>query len=1275
MSNNKKLTLEELKIEVFERNNTTKKNKDRLFKLAKASEDLETIKKLSDDFAFKSAKMYLNKLDKLSIDEAIKNRNFELFNKFVNNGADISKIKVADLIDKKYNDEFIKFFIQKDYYVNIAQLVKKNYHTNIIKFALDNKAKIDDIYKNLTALAHASVKGRINIVKLLLEYKPNINKQFLQGFNALFFAITYKNNEIVTLLVENGADIEIRISQGFTPLILAASDNNIDTVKLLLEKGADINAQTANKGTALILAVIKNNVEIVKLLLEYNPDINMTEGIQGVTALDLAIDGNNQEIIHLLEEHGAKESESEELPELFQAFIEGNESKIKRLLELNHDINQEFNNSTALIQSAGIGDIAVVNSLLDSGADIDYKTEQGFTALIMAVEQGHYEIAKTLTQRGANQNIKGYAGFTALDAAIKNNSNIAELLKGSKSFNINESDYLKDQMKARAENDYKELIANKVEELGVDKAKEYLENISSQNELLKEIGTLKNDSTPFIEKSLRRKTLSNEEMSKDIIIKGVGTYDGAFIHESLRGVKFTSIQTNIGYFLDFPYQTSIINPDTRNKLPDGIDWNNCIGTIIKEDGYITFTKYSNHIFINFKQIDLLENRCFYSYKNDAYELIEKIQNYDYDNTVMYDEFFSLIETFDNINNDMHLEKYYIENCQYLDVDKLNIQGNTALLSASWWGNVEVLNLLGSWGADINFQNKEGYTALMLATDRGHYEICKILLENGANPSIKNHRGQDSSIFAIKSMNLDIINLLEEYDIEIKNTQQYIVDSSEEKHALEISKLIEQKIQTKGEISEFLIFALNYNYEWELDLDYYIKSTNDYLVSIKPSRETRFTKKIVDIYYDMHKTYLDKINVSDESKNRIRIKIFDTLMGKYQLGKYENSKFEEVEGENFLYTLKLKNDEVNGDIDVFVNHITLKILDTENNITSFEYKKQKENHYYNENRGEIIITKKSIIEKDKSGGQRISKYTQKENEILDINKTEHNSKALSNILKKFSSNEKLKYTNHPWDVDKFNNGQKLTYDNFMKNLEEAWDEIKDDLHKLSKSLYEKIDRFLFDENEKSFSHTDIKRQLRNGKKPENILFKDGSNFQDKMDEFKSLFVIKQNDRNLKLLKKFTKLRKKLDLSIKLNLDNLKDDNIDKFFTDVETFESALSIILKDINENADEDKKDVVVTAEEPKGEDYIEVKIIHINSISSQTSDRLKETIDENGGNFKSIYDSLKSLCDWSIDTICSDKKRYKIDFLYPDIDNNKPHIIRIDETIEEFTHILRFKK
>ena len=58
-SDYKNLTFKELYNQIFKDGVVTKQNKDRLFKLAKANEDIKTIEKMANELDFKSAKAFL----------------------------------------------------------------------------------------------------------------------------------------------------------------------------------------------------------------------------------------------------------------------------------------------------------------------------------------------------------------------------------------------------------------------------------------------------------------------------------------------------------------------------------------------------------------------------------------------------------------------------------------------------------------------------------------------------------------------------------------------------------------------------------------------------------------------------------------------------------------------------------------------------------------------------------------------------------------------------------------------------------------------------------------------------------------------------------------------------------------------------------------------------------------------------------------------------------------------------------------------------------------
>jgi len=271
--------------------------------------------------------------------------------------------------------------------------------------------------------------------------------------------------------------------------------------------------------------------------------------------------------------------------------------------------------------------------------------------------------------------------------------------------------------------------------------------------------------------------------------------------------------------------------------------------------------------------------------------------------------------------------------------------------------------------------------------------------------------------------------------------------------------------------------------------------------------------------------------------------------------------------------------------------------------------------------------------------------------------------LSKILKKFSSDERLKYTNHPLD-------EKLDYATLIKSFKVSFEEISSNLKILSPTLYKSINDLLFsrDEDIQGWSSTLIKNEIEQGKLSSNLI-------NDLQEKFKNLIVVKDENK-LSLLDRFDNIIEELDLKIKIDLNYLGENPIDKFFTDTKRFEQAVKIIFKDINEHIRENSQGVIVEADEIqiKEIDMLEIKIIHIKSSSSQNSNKLEETLHKNGGNFQSIYKNLISLCDWSVDTLCNDG-RYKIDYLYPNIDNNKPHCTKIEDSIRGFTHILRFYK
>lgn len=89
------------------------------------------------------------------------------------------------------------------------------------------------------------------------------------GQTPLHFTALRGRYDILEVLVHNGADINARDNGGWTPLHFIVNGRSLDMIKFLVEKGADVNART-NEGLGVVgIAMMRmiESPEIVKFLI------------------------------------------------------------------------------------------------------------------------------------------------------------------------------------------------------------------------------------------------------------------------------------------------------------------------------------------------------------------------------------------------------------------------------------------------------------------------------------------------------------------------------------------------------------------------------------------------------------------------------------------------------------------------------------------------------------------------------------------------------------------------------------------------------------------------------------------------------------------------------------------------------------------------------------------------------------------------------------------------------------------------------------------------
>ena len=152
-------------------------------------------------------------------------------------------------------------------------------------------------------------------------------------------------------------------------------------------------------------AAMRGDKATVQKLIAAKADVNAPQN-DGATALHWAVYRGDREMVGLLVRAGAnpKAANREGSTPLWLAGISGNASIIAALLEAGADANEKLPlGRTPLMVAARTGNVDAIKTLLDNGADVNAKeTQRGTTPLMWAADEGHAAAVKLLIDRGAD---------------------------------------------------------------------------------------------------------------------------------------------------------------------------------------------------------------------------------------------------------------------------------------------------------------------------------------------------------------------------------------------------------------------------------------------------------------------------------------------------------------------------------------------------------------------------------------------------------------------------------------------------------------------------------------------------------------------------------------------------------------------------------------------------------------------------------------------------------------------------------------------------------
>lgn len=288
--------------------------------------------------------------------------------------------------------------------------------------------------------AGADVNARSNVEEWERQMTREPREKWLPpgGMTPVMFAAREGCTECVPVLVAAGADVNLTTPDGLSPVVLALINGHYDAAAALIEAGVDVNLidyagrgalyaavdfntmPSSNRPAPEVLEERHTALDIIMMLLERGAEPNAALG--RISPYRAKLDRGNDTVL------------GKGTTPFLRAAKAGDIDAMQALLAHGADATAVTSRGVnGLMLAAGLGTtepdttgrfkteaqaIAAIDLALERGLDINAVDGRGRTAMHGAALQGYDEVVQALVDRGARLDIKDNEGFTALDTAL-----------------------------------------------------------------------------------------------------------------------------------------------------------------------------------------------------------------------------------------------------------------------------------------------------------------------------------------------------------------------------------------------------------------------------------------------------------------------------------------------------------------------------------------------------------------------------------------------------------------------------------------------------------------------------------------------------------------------------------------------------------------------------------------------------------------------------------------------------------------------------------------
>ena len=258
-----------------------------------------------------------------------------------------------------------------------------------VKALLDGGCSPNGTYDRRTRLTVSAREGHHDVVRRLIARGADVNEEDGLDRTALHWASKKGHLKVVEVLLNAGAKVDVVDRDHVTPLMWAAREGHHNVVSHLIASGANVDKKDMDNQTAFHWASEVGHLKVIEVLLNADANVDVVDRYHD-TPLMLAVREGHHDVVSCLITSGA-------------------DIEIK-----SGDDHPDHPSRTALYLASEVGDLKVVEVLLNACARVDVVDRNKFTPLMMAARGGYHDVVSHLITSGADVNKKDAFDRTAL---------------------------------------------------------------------------------------------------------------------------------------------------------------------------------------------------------------------------------------------------------------------------------------------------------------------------------------------------------------------------------------------------------------------------------------------------------------------------------------------------------------------------------------------------------------------------------------------------------------------------------------------------------------------------------------------------------------------------------------------------------------------------------------------------------------------------------------------------------------------------------------------